>query len=177
MPCPVGFERNGVITKRLKYAALVATFTLAFGAAAERMAAQSFTIAAGVSSYDLSGTGSEAVGSLRLDGPVATGLRWQAGLGLFQYEPQFGDESTLFLPEAGLEWHPPLGRVPLYIGAGVGANLETGPGENEPTLYGAIGLDLGAGASATLRPELRVRAVDPWVGTMADVTLGLRFRD
>lgn len=161
-----------MVRKGTKIAALALGLALTAGAGG--LAGQSFTVAAGVSTYDLSGTGTEAVGSLRVDGPVAAGLRWQAGLGFFRYEAQFGDDRTLFLPEAGLEWHPPVGGLPLYLGAGVGANLERGPGDNDATLYGAVGLDLGTG-DFSLRPEVRVRAVDPWVGTMADFTLGLRF--
>ena len=34
--------------------------------------------------------------------------------------------------------------------------------------------DLSAPGPLSLRPEIRVRAVDPWVGTVADFALGVR---
>lgn len=147
----------------------------ALGLGAGSASAQSLTVAGGASSYDLSGTGTSWVASARVDGALAPTLRWQAGVALFRYEAQFDRDVTLVLPEAGLEWHPPVPGLPLYLGAGVGYDFESGGFEDEATLYGALGLDLSVAPGLSLRPEVRVRAVDPWVGTMGDFTLGLRF--
>lgn len=139
------------------------------------VAAQGVTVAGGASGYDLSGTGTSWVASVRVDGALVPTLRWQAGVAAFRYEAQSDKQVTLILPEAGVEWHPPLGLLPLYLGAGAGYDFESGGFEDEFTLHAALGLEMGVAPGVALRPELRVRAVDPWVGTMADFTLGVRF--
>ncbi|MEQ9398798.1 MAG: hypothetical protein RJQ04_06475 [Longimicrobiales bacterium] len=147
----------------------------AAGPGAGAVAAQSVTLAAGASSYDLAGTGTSWVASARVDGALAPTLRWQAGVGLFRYGSQADRKVTLIMPEAGVEWHPPLPMVPLYLGAGVGYAAQSAGQEDDPTLYAALGLDARVAPMISLRPELRVRAVDPWVGTLADFSLGVRF--
>lgn len=155
--------------------AIVLGLLAAAGPGAGAVAGQSVTLAAGASTYDLSGTGTSWVASARVDGDLAPTLRWQAGVGLFRYESQSDRQVTLVMPEAGVEWHPPLGVVPLYLGAGAGFAAQSAGQEDDPTLYAALGLDVPVAPSATLRPELRLRAVDPWVGVLADFSLGVRF--
>jgi hypothetical protein len=95
-------------------------------------------------------------------------------MGYFWYRSQ-GDRSIgMLLPEAGLVTRP-LPVVPLSLGAGVGDALGVrGDPPNEPTLFGALGLELPVAPTLAIRPELRVRTVDPWVGTIADFAVGLR---
>lgn len=162
---------------RKAVATVAASMVLAVagGVGAADADAQSLTLAAGASAYDLSGTGTSWVVSARVDGALVPTLRWQAGAALFRYESQADRNVTLFMPEAGVEWHPPLGVVPLYLGAGAGFAAQSAGQEDDPTLYAALGLDVPVAPSATLRPELRLRAVDPWVGVLADFSLGVRF--
>ena len=40
----------------------------------------------------------------------------------------------------------------------------------------AAGLDLSMGRRWVVRPEVRVRAVDPWAGTIADLAVGVGWR-
>lgn len=143
---------------------------MALGAAESE--AQGVTLGVGASSYDLSGTGTSPVVSVRYDAPVAQRVHWQAGVGFFRYGSQGGRNVEILMPEGGVELHAL--SFPLYLGAGVGYTFESDGFEDEPTLYGALGLDLTIAERWALRPELRVRAVDPWVGTMADFTVGVR---
>ena len=154
---------------------MVAGVGLAGALGPSAASAQAISVGGGASSYDLSGTGTSWVAAARFDGPVWAGLRWQAGLSVFRYETQSGEDVTLGLPEAGVEWHLPLARVPLYVGAGAGYSLESGDADDAPTLYGAVGLDLELARGWGVRPEVRVRIVDPWVGTMGDFTLAVRL--
>lgn len=91
---------------------------------------------------------------------------------MFRYEIQLGTDETLVLPEVGVRYAPPLGRVPLHLTAGGGLSfVAEGDGETEPTLFGSVGPELPLSRAWSVRPEMRVRAVDPWTGTMADFVL------
>lgn len=131
---------------------------------------------AGASSYDLSGVGTSGVAAVRFEMPVLSRIDVQMGTGFFWYGSQFDREIAMLLPEVGIQTRPPIG-VPLLFGVGVGHTLGVkGSPEDDPTLYVAAGLDIEDRAGWAIRPELRIRAVDPWAGTMGDFTLGVRRR-
>jgi hypothetical protein len=80
----------------------------------------------------------------------------------------------MLLPEMGLLARVPVG-IPLLFGVGVGHTLGVkGDPDDDATLYTALGLELEDRSGWAVRPELRVRAVDPWTGTIADFTIGVR---
>lgn len=147
------------------------------GVAAPRAAAGQVALsaAAGAASYDLSGVGTSGVAAVRVEAPVLPWVDVQAGTGFFWYPSQAVDDRAMLLPEAGLMVRLPA--LPLYLGAGVGHTLGVkGEQDDEPTLYAALGADLEDRGGWAIRPEIRLRAVDPWVGTIADFTLGVRRR-
>jgi len=135
------------------------------------------TLAGGPASWDLSGTGTGTTLALRWDRAVTdpTGtapLSLELGLGWFQ-DGQSGQGAVdLLLPEVGARVGLP---GPLDLGAGVGwaIGLEDRNGD-DLALWAALGADLPLGSGWSLRPELRARSIDPWVGAVTDYSLGVR---
>ena len=66
-----------------------------------------------------------------------------------------------------------VGPFALGLGAGWAIGLEDRTGD-DLTVWAALGADFPLGADWSIRPEVRVRSVDPWVGTIADFALGVR---
>ena len=63
----------------------------------------------------------------------------------------------------------------LSVGAGAGYSLvAAGSGDNDPTLFAVVGAQFDIGSGWSIQPELRARAVDPWVGTVSSFDLGMR---
>lgn len=142
------------------------------------LAAQSgLTLSGGPASWDLSGTGTGSTVAVRWDRQLAdpTGLgpvSLEAGLGWFQ-DGQVGQGAVdLLLPETGLRIEL-AGPFALGLGAGWAIGLEDRSGD-DLTLWAALGADVAVARDWSLRPEVRVRSVDPWVGTIADFALGVR---
>ena len=132
------------------------------------------SVSAGAATYDLSGVGTSGIAAVRGELPLAPALDFQFGTGFFWYGSQFDNQIAMLLHEAGVLARVPVG-IPLLLGAGVGHTLGVkGNQEDDPTLYVAAGLELEDRAGWAVRPELRVRMVDPWVGTIADFTIGVR---
>ena len=150
---------------------------LALGFFAASAAAQSaLSASAGAASYDLSGVGTSATAAVRFELPVAPRLHAQIGTGFFWYGDQVESQVAMLLPEAGVLARLPIG-IPLYLGAGAGRTVGLkGQPEDDFTVFGAAGLEFEDRAGWAVRPELRVRAVDPWAGTIADFTVGIRRR-
>ena len=131
----------------------------------------------GPASWDLSGVGTGTTVALRwdrtlVDLPGPGPLSIEAGLGWFQDGQKGQGAVDLLMPEAGLRIGLP-GSFDLGVGAGWAIGLEDRNGD-DLTLWAALAVDLGIGTDWSLRPELRVRSVDPWVGTIADYALGIR---
>lgn len=172
---PIERERKPRAKSRGVLLALL--FTAAAGASPA--AAQSLlTLTAGPSQYDLSGTGTAPFAAVRVMVPVHPVLSVEPSLGWMSYDSQFDDRTTLWFPEGQLVLHPWAGRVRPYLGAGAGVALVSGPGDDdiETTLSAALGALFDLNETWGVRGELRIRAVDPWVGTTADWGLGVTRR-
>jgi hypothetical protein len=107
------------------------------------------------------------------DKQVARALRVEAALAYFRDSTQFTDPVSNWYPEVGAYLTLPS-RVAPYGGAGVG--LSRRPSLTDFTVHGAAGLHAAVAGAWGLRAELRVRAVDPFVGTTADFTVGVSYR-
>ena len=131
------------------------------------------TVSGGPAEYDLSGTGWSGTGSLHLERGVLSWLRLEAGSGLFWYETQFDDRVVMLLPEAGVAIEGPR-RFPFYLGTGVGRSVAiSGDQSSEFTFYGAVGASIRAGDRWIVRPEGRARFIDPFVGGIGGLTIGV----
>jgi hypothetical protein len=135
------------------------------------------TAAAGLSQWDLSGTGSSVILAVRVDRQL--GQRWllgEASLATFRPQEQGGD-SRYVIPEAHLQLQVPRAIAP-YVGAGIGAftRVSGGPGsDSELTTSGAVGVRVwGLIPRGLIRAELRVRGIGRrFTGSAAEWTGGL----
>ncbi len=152
---------------------MVALAVLAGTAEAEGQT--SVSVSGGAAPYDLSGTGTSGVVAARVDVALNRWVSGQAGSSYFWYTTQADRSVAMLIPEVGIMVSPPT--LPLYLGAGIGHTVGTKgdrPGKFE--LYAALGADIEAGGGWAIRPEGRLHNVDPWVGTIMEVTLGVRRR-
>lgn len=142
----------------------------------EARAQSAISVAAGAASYDLAGVGTSGVGAVRFEWPLASRLGGQVGTSFFWYGTQGVDQVAMLLPEVGVLARPSM-SIPLLVGLGVGHSATVkGTASDEVSLYGALAFDIEDRAGWAVRPEMRVRVLDPWVGTIAEFTLGVRRR-
>lgn len=150
------------------------------GAGAQRADRLSVSVVAGSGEYDLGGTGTgTSFNGAVTWRPLNRVLVVESNVGLFRTTPEPGVRSTLLLPELGVQAEVRLGRVRPFIGGGVGQARESVQGYTsdwETTLHGVLGARLALGAGWGVRLEGRVRAVDPFAGTVADFGVGLQRR-
>lgn len=140
-------------------------------------ASQEVTLSAGPGSYDLSGTGTGWVASARYGHSLSGWISLEAGMSILGVPDSGGDDAAMLLqPEAGVTVGLPVGGSALLftVGGGYAAELES-VAHGEPTLFVAGGLDVPVTGRLGVRPSVRVRMVDPWVGTVAEFNLGLRI--
>lgn len=154
---------------------LLAVLLLAPGAFAQ--AEPGVTLLGGASSYDLSGTGTSWVVGVEGDVSPLRHLGVAPAVRLFRYETQGGEEASFLFPELMVRFQLPVDRFHPYLGGGIGAGVAVeGPEQDDLTLHAALGTFVRLDTSWALRPEFRVRSVDPWTGTTGDFTLGVTYR-
>jgi hypothetical protein len=138
----------------------------------------SFAVVGGVSHFDLSGTGTTAIGAVRVDIPLLM-LVAEGSFGVMRPTEDVGTR-TYIIPEAQLQYQLFPLLVRPYIGVGGGwfrAVSGADPHRNDLTLSASAGvrfsiplLPLG------LRAEARVRGIGSGFGGSAtELTLGASF--
>ena len=135
-------------------------------------------IVAGPTRYDLSGTGTTMTGGVRLDLNGYPFLVIELGLGYFHYRPQGGAGQTYLLPEISAQLQTTFGAARPYLGVGIGV-AEPSSGtitNNLQTLLATAGLRVDVDRHWILRGEARLRSVDPFKGSMLDLTAGIGRR-
>ena len=133
-------------------------------------------VAGGVSQYDLSGTGTEPFGAVRygFTPARASAVVLEGNLQYFRYRQQFGERRHHIFSEVMVQLQLPRGAFRPYLGAGAGFSFANGSGDQADfTVAGAGGIRLVTQSRWIFGAELRVRAVDPWVGTTADWGLSI----
>lgn len=132
------------------------------------------TVLGGAAGYDLSGDGTSWVAGAAMELVPASPLVVEPGVRLFRYEPQFASEITYLFPELSVQAQLPLGWIRPYLGGGAGgAFVVEGRGSDELTVHGAFGARIRLDRRWSVRPEFRIRSVNPWVGSVGDFTLGI----
>lgn len=136
------------------------------------------TVLAGASSYDLSGVGNAWFSGARFDARPIRFLVLEAGLHYFHYTAQSDDRVRHLIPEAQLQFEPVRGPFRPYLGAGAGAAWLIWRGDNsiELSLSAALGFRVDLRGSWGLLAEGRVRSIDPWVGSLGELGLGISRR-
>jgi hypothetical protein len=137
------------------------------------------TAAAGVSQWDLSGTGSSVLLAVRADRPL--GPLWLLGelsVASFHTDEQSGSASYV-VPEAQLQLQVPRMVAP-YLGFGAGAfrrtdRVEPGLDRSVLTTSGSVGVRLwNVIPRAVLRAELRLRGIgEHFTASAAEWTGGI----
>lgn len=127
--------------------------------------------------YDLSGTGTTWFAGARAALPLGGPLLIEPGLTYARYTTQGGTASNLLFPEAQLQVELLRDRYRPFLGVGAGPAFISGGGSNtELSLTASAGLRAQITPLWGVRGELRVRSIDPWVGTAAEWTVGLSRR-
>ncbi|MFN2563948.1 MAG: hypothetical protein ABR499_02900 [Gemmatimonadaceae bacterium] len=120
--------------------------------------------------------------AIRADLPLGRIVLVEAGVGIARPEQQFGERTTLVIPEAQVQLQFPLGSVAPYVGAGGGLSMDfrpddTGGTQTEVTTSAAGGLRWWITPRAGARAELRVRGIaENFSGSAAEWTAGLMWR-
>lgn len=143
--------------------------------AAQRTAA--LTVGGGAALYDLSGVGTSWTAGAELSAPVGSLMLAEVGSRVFRYESRDRRHRTHLFPSAGLYLDAGGRDFRVYAGGGAGVSLvPEGPGGTELTLHAAGGFRIRIRPRWLVRPEIRMRSVDPWTGTTGEFTVGMTYR-
>jgi hypothetical protein len=139
----------------------------------------SFSIAGGVSSYDLSGTGTAPFGVVRLDIPLLM-LIGEASVGAFRPTEDNDVHRTYVIPEVQLQYQllPVLVRPYLGVGAGMFRAISgPDPHRSDLTLSAAAGVRIGIPLTGIgVRGEVRARGIGSgFSGSAVEWTLGVSW--
>jgi hypothetical protein len=157
---------------------VVACTSAGHAAAQDRMR---LSLSAGVSEFDLSGTGDSFTASGRVDFPVRPSIRLEGGIGAIFPAQQFGDTTTVLLPEAQIQLELDR-RIAPYVGVGAGLAADfrdevDGGTRVDPTFNAAVGVRFQLVDALGLRAEGRLRYHGTgFNGSTFDVTGGISWR-
>jgi hypothetical protein len=144
---------------------------------AQARGALEIAVVGGPSIYDLSGTGTALAIGPQLPWYPGKPFVVESGIIFFTYSSQFETRTSYLMPELSLQVQGHLKRVRPFIGMGAGVAFGiSGPDQTDLTLHATAGIRAEVGGAWGLRGELRVRSIDPWVGTTADFLLGVSRR-
>lgn len=142
---------------------------------AQSSSGRAVAVVGGMAQYDLSGTGTIGFMGTRIELPVGRFVIVEPALTYSRYTPQFSDVATsLLFPEVQLQAQMPTRLVRPFVGVGIGPAFAWDAGQSDTDLS----LSGGAGARFRLselwgaRAELRVRAIDPFHGSIVEWTVG-----
>ena len=128
--------------------------------------------------YDLSGTGHAPALAVRTTRDLTANVRLEVGGVFAKPEQQFGP-STLFMPEAQLQYRWQAGRLAPYVGGGVGTALVKSDFHSDwdPTLSFAAGSAVRLTRRVDVTGEFRLRGHEwNFTGTSAEFSAGLAWR-
>lgn len=148
---------------------LIAGFAICTLLSASPAGAQDISVAAGYANYDLAGVGNTWVAAVGVHQTLSPPFTLDLTVSRIVYGEGTSRRSFL-IPEAGLSLGIPVGPVDLILSGGGGTTLVvSGPATREPTLYGGVSIDVPVGP-VRIRPGSRIRWVDPWAGTILELT-------
>jgi opacity protein-like surface antigen len=129
--------------------------------------------------YDLSGTGNAAGIAVRTRRNLSSNVALELGGVFAKPEQQIVGPSTLFVPEAQLQYRWGAGRLSPYVGGGIGAALVKSDFRTDwdPTLSLAVGTGVRLTERLGVTGEFRLRGHEwDFVGTTAEISAGLAWR-
>ena len=150
--------------------------------AQERTRPLAVSLSYGVFQFDLSGTGDARMFALRAERMFSRRGLLEGGVVVARPGQQFGDTTTLVIPELQAQLQLGVGRVAPYLGTGVGWAFDfrdeaDGGTQHDITMSVAAGLRGWFSDRFGARAELRVRGFGTgFSGSSAEWTGGLALR-
>ena len=175
--------RNSLSPPRMIRSVQLALIAAAAFTIAQPLRAQlpipSFSVAGGVSNYDLSGTGTTPFGVARLDLSLLS-LIAEGSVGVLRPTEDGDAHRTYIVPEAQLQYQFLPLLVRPYIGVGAGsfrAIAGPDPHRSDLTLSASAGVRVGIPLTPIgARGEVRVRGIGSgFTGSAVEWTLGLSW--
>lgn len=129
----------------------------------------------GVANYDLSGEGNGFVVGPHVDHDITRGWFARGSVTVLFLEDAFGYRRSQALPELSLGKRTRRGKaITPYLGAGIGLRAPlSGSAQSVVTLNAFMGLEGRVSPQWSVALEVLGRAVDPWQGTTAELTVGV----
>ena len=157
--------------------AFVAVSAIPSQASAQEAARWDFGAAASVVQFDLSGVGTTPGLVLRASRDLSSHLVLETR-GLFAWPDQQSGRSTLFIPEAQLQYRWNLARFSPFVGGGGGFARVSSPLRTDwdATLSIAGGTGIRLTDRVGLIGEMRLRGIDNFTGTTAEWSVGMTWR-
>lgn len=153
---------------RIKIAAIavVVTLLLPAGAAVAQESAPPthLVLQTGLFQYDLVGDGYSPMLAARLVMPVATVLMFEGSLLAARPGQDFGETTTLLIPEGQVQLVLPFERIVPYLGIGAGAAIdlrssEAGGRQSFATFSGSVGIKYWINSALGTQIEYRARGI------------------
>ncbi len=176
------------VSRRGSFIGALVVFALPVGAQ-EGSRTRAVALTAGMSSYDVRGTGRAWTTAIRVERPiVGTWLLSEVGVGYSPIKEQGSAAPTqLGLLDVQVHAQTRRGRVRPYIGTGVGAvTYLSGAGSRKrlvESVSGAVGFRIDVGLRTSLRVDARLRywdysngAPNSFVNGNSEITVGLARR-
>lgn len=166
----------------MRWLCLAAAAALALPAAASAQHDRTHvSVMAGITEFDLSGTGTTGIYAIRAAMPWYDHLLVEGSLGYARTGQQFGS-SDLFLPEVQAQLQGRWRRLSPYVGLGAGAAIDLPSAQSgvaddvdfAPSF--SAGFRLGVAPGVGIRVDGRLHGIGAdFVGTVSALTGGLTF--
>jgi len=140
-----------------------------------------FSVVAGIFQFDLSGTGIAPMFAFRGTRPLSTAITIEGGLLAARPGQQFGQTTTMLVPEAQIQLTLPFTGLTPYMGLGAGAAFDFrgsdfGGVANFLSVSGSLGMRIGFGERLGAQAEFRGRGLGfDFAGSSAEYTVGLTW--
>ena len=146
-------------------------------ASAQEAARWDFGAAASIVQYDLSGVGNTPGLVLRASRDLSPHVVLETR-GLFAWPDQQSGRSTLFIPEAQIQYRWNIARFTPFVGGGGGFARVSSPVRTDwdTTLSVAGGTGVRLTERVGLMGELRLRGIDNFAASTAEWSVGMTWR-
>ena len=137
-----------------------------------------FALSATAINYDLSGTGTAPAFSARITRDVTPHVVLELR-GLYSRVEQQIGPTTLFIPEAQVQYRWNVGRVSPYVGGGIGLALRRASfdDDTDPSLSASGGAHVRLTDRVGVFAEMRLRGIQwDFAGSIAEWSGGLAWR-
>ena len=171
--------------RSVRFSALILSLASLSGSLSAQTARREVSIAAGISQFDASGTGTAPLAAIRVSAPiVGSWLLGDLSVSYASLDEQFSTTNTRTgVLEGQVQTQWPALRFRPYLGIGGGwlhyFNNDAGRGATASTVSGSVGLRVAVSPALLFRGEMRLRTWDSrdsgFHNSAAEFTAGLGF--